>query len=122
MKALLSIKPEFAEAILSGAKRYEYRRVGFAQAVDTVILYASSPTRLVVGEFRVKSIHHASLADLWRRTHRHAGISSEYFYRYFHSLEMGYAIEVGATYAYWMPFSLRQIYQSSPPQSFVYMQ
>jgi predicted transcriptional regulator len=121
MKALLSIKPEFASSILTGTKRFEYRRVPFAQPVDTIILYACSPVRLVVGEFRVKQLHYAPLDRLWRSTHRYAGISRSHFYEYFRCLQNGFAIEVSAPRAYKAPFPLHRIYDSPPPQSFAYL-
>jgi predicted transcriptional regulator len=121
MKALLSIKPEFATSILTGIKRFEYRRVPFAQPVDSVVLYASSPVRLVVGEFRVKRLLQAPLDTLWRSTRRFAGISRSRFYEYFRALETGFAIEVDVPYPYKTPFPLNRIYSSNPPQSFAYL-
>lgn len=121
MRALLSIRPEHACNILAGTKRFEYRRVPFAQPVDTIILYASSPLCLVVGEFRVKRLHEAPLASLWRSTRRYAGISRAHFYQYFRACHTGFAIEVAEPAAYETPFPLHRIYSSSPPQSFAYL-
>ena len=43
MKVLLSIKPEFVEAIFSGEKLYEYRKAIFKKNVTTVVIYATKP-------------------------------------------------------------------------------
>ena len=44
MKALLSIKPEFADMIFAGTKRYEFRRAIFKRNdLEGVLVYASSP-------------------------------------------------------------------------------
>ena len=49
---LMSIKPLFAEQILSGQKRYELRRrAGEISAGSLVVLYASNPVKAIVGEF-----------------------------------------------------------------------
>ena len=48
MRVLLSIKPEFAEKILNGAKRYEFRKQAFAQPVEAVVLYATKPVGKIV--------------------------------------------------------------------------
>ena len=43
MKVLLSIKPEFANKIFEGTKRFEFRKSIFKKEVKTVVVYASSP-------------------------------------------------------------------------------
>jgi predicted transcriptional regulator len=121
MKVLLSIKPDFAARILNGSKRFEYRRVVFREPVDTIVLYASSPVSLVVGEFHVQDLYHEPLDALWRRTCKYSGISRDFFYQYFGSMGKGYAIEIGSTHKYSSPMPLNQIYQFRPPQSFAYL-
>lgn len=50
MKVLMSIKPEFADKIFDGSKRYEFRRMIFKQpAVKKVVVYASAPVQMVIG-------------------------------------------------------------------------
>lgn len=39
MNAILSIKPEFVKEIVSGRKRYEYRKAIFRQPVEKVYIY-----------------------------------------------------------------------------------
>ena len=56
-RVLLSVKPRFAEAILAGEKTFEFRRAVFRrQDIETVVLYASSPTCKVVGEFTIDKV------------------------------------------------------------------
>jgi len=65
MKVLLSIKPEYAEKILSGEKKYEYRRAIFKdQSVNKIIIYASSPIQKVIGEFDIECIITQNLNEL----------------------------------------------------------
>src|SRR5450756_1588152 len=47
-RALLSIRPQYAAAILRGEKRYEFRRTVFSRHVDVVLVYVPSPVRRVV--------------------------------------------------------------------------
>ena len=55
MKVMISIKPEFADKIFTGIKKYEFRKVLFKNNdIDTVIVYASSPVQKVIGEFKIK--------------------------------------------------------------------
>jgi len=54
MKVLLSIKPKYAEMILSGEKKYEFRRAIFKKpGISKVVIYASSPVSKVIGEFEI---------------------------------------------------------------------
>jgi predicted transcriptional regulator len=48
---LLSIKPGFAEEILSGNKRFELRAGSGIPSGARVILYVSSPVKAIIGEF-----------------------------------------------------------------------
>ena len=65
-RVLLSVKPQFAEAILAGKKTFEFRRAVFRREnVRTVVLYASSPTRKVVGEFIIDEVLSLHLDALW---------------------------------------------------------
>lgn len=121
MNVLLSIKPEFAERILSGEKRFEFRRVVPKQPVDRVCIYASSPVCRIVGEFCVRRVLTASPARLWRLTRQHAGISKAYFDLYFDSCEDAHAFEVADARRYTQPIDPRQLdHTFRPPQSFMY--
>lgn len=121
MKALLSIKPEFANRIFDGSKRFEYRRVIFKQSVKSVVVYASAPISMVIGEFEVEDLLCHDLDTLWRKTSKYSGISKDYFYQYFSDKEHGYAIKVGKITEYKRPQSLQRAYGVKPPQSYIYL-
>ena len=54
MKVLMSIKPLYAEQILQGKKKYEYRRRIFKRSdVSSLVIYESAPVSLVVGEVKI---------------------------------------------------------------------
>jgi predicted transcriptional regulator len=121
MKVLLSVKPEFANKIFSGVKKYEYRRAIFKNNVNRVIVYASSPVQKLIGEFEIESIIYENLEQLWERTKEDAGISKEYFFEYFSDKKMGYAISVKNLRKYKQPLCLKETYGVNPPQSFLYI-
>ena len=122
MRVLLSIKPEFATKIFDGSKKYEYRRIIFKNKnVNKVIVYASSPTSLIIGEFEIDDIIHDELPALWARTKSHAGISERGFSEYFTDKSRGYAIKVKTPKRYQQPLPLHSVTLSPPPQSFVYL-
>ena len=117
----MSIRPEFAYAILRGDKRYEFRRRAFARPVDVVVIYATLPVGRVIAEFEVGSIITESPRVLWDQTYQFAGIDEERFFRYFEGLEQGHAIEVGAVRPYATSFCPVQAFGIAPPQSFAYL-
>ena len=76
-RVLLSVKPRFAEAILAGLKTFEFRRAIFRRTdIKTVVLYASSPTCKVVGEFTIESEGLLSLRDVYSREYDAMGVDA----------------------------------------------
>ena len=123
MKVLLSIKPEFAYKIFDGIKKYEYRRAIFKREdIKRVLVYASSPVSMVIGEFEIDDIICDELNSLWQQTSTYSGISEEYFYSYFNEREKGYAIKIKSSTQYKRPLPLKERFQIAPPQSFVYVE
>jgi predicted transcriptional regulator len=122
MKVMLSIKPEFADKIFSGSKKFEFRRSIFKnQNVKKVIVYASSPVQKVIGEFEIDQIINLELNALWEKTSRHSGISEDYFYQYFGDKEQGYAIKIKKVKKYKQPMCIKAHFKLTPPQSFAYV-
>ena len=120
---LLSIKPEFAEAIFAGTKKFEFRRAIFRNPdVDRVIVYASSPVCKVMGEFEIGGVLDLLVNDLWDQTRSWAGIDKTYFKDYFRGKRKGYALKVLKPKKFSEPLSLQEIYGiEHPPQSFRYV-
>lgn len=122
MKVLLSIKPEFAELIFDGSKKYEFRKAIFKNPnVKTVVVYASFPVQLVIGEFDIDTILKGEPERLWRETREYSGISEEFFFNYFAERNIGFAIKVKKARRYKDPLCLRTNYNITPPQSFCYV-
>lgn len=117
----MSIRPPYAEAIFRGEKRFEFRRAIFRKAVDVVVVYTTSPTSLVVGEFDVSEIISESVEKLWSRTSRYAGIDQEVFFSYFKGRGVGHAISIGNVRKYKKPLELAGTFGIRAPQSFVYI-
>lgn len=122
IRALLSIKPKYAAAILSGEKKYEFRRTIFSRHVDVVLIYVTAPVRRVVAEFDILSVFRESLKTLWQNTRKHAGMDEDSFFSYFDGLQTGYAIEIGEVREYEEPFCPIRKLSIKPPQSFVYLE
>jgi predicted transcriptional regulator len=123
MRVLLSIKPEFAEKIFDGTKKYEFRRSLFKnQNIKTIVVYASSPVQQVIGEFDIDKILNDDLDQLWNKTKEFSGISEKFFFEYFNNKKEGYAIKIKRTKRYEKALSLKDDFKATPPQSFMYIE
>ena len=121
-RALLSIHPEYAEAILRGHKEFEFRRVVFKQAVGEILIYATLPVARIVGRFTVDDIYSGAPRMLWSQTRRSAGVTKERFEAYFDGRSLGFAIKVANPIRFARPQPLsRYVSSNVPPQSFCYV-
>lgn len=123
MRVLLSVFPEFAEGILNGTKRFEYRKSSPKRGeARVVMLYATKPVGRVVGEFEIARVLVDHPSALWDRTNSGSGISREYFNSYFEGRKQAFALEVRNPKRYSKPLTLVEVSGSSaPPQSFRYV-
>jgi len=122
MKVILSIKPEFANKIFDGTKKYEFRRAIFKNPdVKKVVVYSSSPVQKIIGEFEIDCIISHELEKLWNKTKRYSGISEDFFLQYFGDKEQGFAIKIKNAKLYPTPKCIREDYNLFPPQSFLYL-
>lgn len=122
MTVLLSIKPEFAEKIFDGTKKYEFRKSIFKNAnVKKVVVYASSPVQKVIGEFAIADILNDDVDAIWEETHSDSGITHDFYMSYFSHKEKAYAIKIGKTKRYPQGRDLSDYNIKSAPQSFAYL-
>jgi len=123
MKVLLSIKPEYAEKILTGKKRFEFRKAVFRNPdVTTVVIYATKPVGKVLGEFGISEIISECPRTLWRLTSSFSGITEQFFNEYFRGRDVAYAIKVKEVKRYEEPIELTYFLPNGcPPQSFCYL-
>ena len=120
---ILSIKLDFAAAIFTGRKRYEFRRVIFKNMdVKIVYVYATKPVGLIIGKFEIENIVTDEPESLWGITKDFAGITKEYFDDYFDGRDIAHALKVGIAHLYDRPQSLMEMFDiTRPPQSFMYV-
>lgn len=123
MKVLLSIKPEYAEKILQGEKKYEFRKAIFKNPnVKTVVIYATMPVGKVVGEFDFDEVLSDSPSAIWSETRNHSGITKRFFNSYFSGRKTAHAIKVREVRRYETPLPLKTLIPSgSAPQSYRYL-
>lgn len=122
MIVLLSIKPEYAEKIFSGTKRFEFRKSIFKNTdIEKVIVYASSPVQKVIGEFTILDILNDDIDTIWEKTEPYSGITKDFYLSYFANKEKAYAIKIGKTKRYRKARTLGDYNLHYAPQSFAYL-
>ncbi len=84
-------------------------------------LYILLQVQKVIGEFDIESILSGEPTDLWNATKEFAGIDKKYFFNYFKSREKGYAIKIKETRVYDEALCIKEHYNATPPQSFMYI-
>ena len=122
MKVLLSIKPEYAFKIFDGTKKFEFRKVIFKNPnIKTIVVYASSPVRQVIGDFEIDCIFSFDPESIWKITKKHSGISEAFFFKYFADRDIAHAIKIKKTKKYKKPLCIRADFNVVPPQSYLYL-
>jgi len=122
----LSIRPRFAELILSGVKTVELRRVRpRVSAGALVLLYASSPVRELVGVCTIAGVDVGSVSELWKRHGPMSGLQRAEFNSYFEGATRSVAIRVRDARRVVEPRTLEELRTRlpgfTPPQSYSYL-
>jgi predicted transcriptional regulator len=122
---LLSVRPRYAGAILTGAKTAELRRRPVAVATGTkVILYASTPLMAVVGTARLDFVERAAPSWIWQRYRKRLGLSRAEFDTYLDGAHNATILALSEVTALPNPLpiaSLRHDQPFQPPQSYRYV-
>jgi predicted transcriptional regulator len=123
MKVLLSIKPEYANKIFSGEKKFEFRKRAFRNIeVHTVVVYSTMPVGRIIGEFTIKQIHKDSPESIWKKTKLYSGIDENFFNEYYDGRDLAVAIEVDKSFLYKESINPKEEYENfTAPQSFKYL-
>ncbi|MDH3001498.1 hypothetical protein A1D23_13180 [Chelonobacter oris] len=123
MKVLLSIKPEFVEKIISGEKKFEFRKsLPKRSGITSVVVYSTMPVGKVIGEFTIKQTLSLTPESLWEKTKKLSGISKGFFDDYFSTRELAHAFEIEKFKLYDNPLSISDVLSSGiPPQSYCYL-
>lgn len=122
----LSVKPIFANKILSGMKTIELRRVrpSISQG-DGVLIYSSSPEMRLIGSAKVARIISGPPCELWPQVKKHAGVTSDEYDDYFEGATTATGIQLCEVMRLAIPIPLQEIRQRwpwlRPPQSYRYV-
>lgn len=118
---ILSIHPSHIEKILSGKKRYEYRK-RIPTNIRYIVVYATAPIKMIVAFIEIDSIIKDSPEIVWKKTKQYAGISEDFFMRYFSNHQDAYAIKIKAAHELQAPKPLTDLKDNiCAPQSYIYL-
>ncbi len=120
---VLSLLPKYATLILSGNKRIEFRRRWIAEPVETILLYAVSPTKRIVGTAEIQETVKGSPTHLWELAqHYGGGLSRRELYDYFRGVEEGFGIILTNVIEAPAPINPKKVMRDfRAPQSFSYV-
>ena len=121
MKVLMSIKPKFVKQILAGTKLFELRKRNFKLEVKTVIIYESSPTKKIVGEFIIDKIIRDTPQKIYLDYSEKLGISKKEYFEYFRNINVVYAIKIKKVIKYEKELTLSDFNVKKAPQSYQYI-
>lgn len=122
MDAILSIKPIYANQILAGTKKVEFRKRKFKEDVRRVYIYASVPVKQIVGYFTFSTIDEDTPVNLWEKYKEVGGIAQDAFFDYYAKNDSGCALVIKTVTPFKQAKSPNDFIDDFvPPQSYVYL-
>ena len=118
MNLIISIKPQFVEKILTGEKKYEFRRRIFTKEVDKIYIYQTLPDAGIVAYFTPGEIIKDTPQNLWDNFKDVSGTTEKHLLGYLHDKSEAYAIEITDLVIFDEPFIPEGI---KAPQSYKYI-
>ncbi len=120
--AFMPIKPVYAEKIINGSKKFEFRRAPIRSDLTHIIIYSSSPVKKIIGVAEVEKVIVDAPSAIWEKTKNNAGISRNEFRKYFHGKKYAFTICVKRIISLQIPISPSEIMNNFRiPQSFSYV-
>ena len=118
---LLSIKPQYAKAILENRKAYEFRKRRCRNSVKKIIFYSTAPQSQVVGEAEIEEIIEDSPHKVWEIAKHAAGITYTQYCDYYQGYSKAVAYKLSNVIVYKEPKLLIDYGVKHVPQSFIYL-
>ncbi|NSQ73738.1 ASCH domain-containing protein [Enterococcus faecalis] len=117
----LSIHPKFVDKIMTGEKKFEFRRVIAKRNPNKIIIYSTSPVCKVIGEAEVEDIIIDNPEKVWKETKKFSGVEKEFYVEYFDNRDLAVAYKLKNVIKYISPIDLKDFGIKVAPQSFVYV-
>ena len=118
--AIISIKPEYATLIKTGAKQVEFRKSDL-RFLNKIIFYETRPVQACTCETTVLSSIRDKPGIVWNECEDIAGIDQKTFNEYVGRKQAVTALFLGEVTVYDEPKPLSEFGLNSHPQNFVYL-
>lgn len=119
---LMPINPKYVDKIISGNKKYEYRKKrAKKENIKKMIIYSTFPVMKVVAEAEIVDILEDSPEKLWEQTKKYSGVKKEFYIKYYENRKKAIAYKLGNIRIYDEPKRLSDIGINYVPQSFIYL-
>ena len=108
-RLLMSLRPSYAKAILNGTKSVEIRRSFSRRWLGSrVSLYATSPTKSLVGEAVIEKLSQSDPESIWGRFGGQIGCTKAEYDAYVTGADQIFALTLCDVRAYTTPLGLRE--------------
>lgn len=119
---IISIHPVFVDKILSGKKKYEFRK-HLPKDVRYMLVYTTSPVKRITALVEIDSIITDTPDIVWRKTRKQAGVSKVFFDSYFRNKPIAYAAKFKRVHELSTPILINNLKGiKNAPQSYIYLQ
>lgn len=120
---ILSIKPIYAQAIIAGTKKVEFRKKIFKREVEKIFIYSSMPKKMIIGYFTILEIIEDTPTNLWKEFNQVGGISEKDFFEYYKNVEKGFSIKIDKVMKFDEEIEPSEfIEEFCAPQSYIYIE
>ena len=121
-KILMPINPIHVEKILSGVKKYEYRKIIPKRLdINKMYIYSTSPVKKVVAEVEVLDILINDKDIIWNQTRNYSGTDKIFFDKYYKNKNISVAYKLGKITLYNPYKELKEYNINYYPQSYIYL-
>lgn len=119
---MVSTKPECADILLNDqSKNVLFCKIAPANAVKRVLLYATAPVQMVIGEFDLEKIEMLEADKAWKKYGSKSCMSKKQFDEHFQDSENVYAMISKESFKYSKRKSLESFNMSKGPSGFQYL-
>lgn len=109
MEAVISIKPEFVKEIVSGRKRFEYRKSFLKDIPEKCYIYSTLPVGKIVGFFTIKQVLRDEPEEIWKLTKEKSGVTKDFFDQYYFGRNKAVAIKIESVNIFEKPKDYKEI-------------
>ena len=121
--ALISIHPKYADKIISGEKKFEFRRGWTKNTIDFLVVYSTNPVKKIVAILEVGKVYKGNKKQLWEIAVDGGGVTKKDLFSYLEGKDHGVAIEIRNMFSFGSGISPSTLLGESfrAPQSFRYL-